>query len=70
MVACLMIMYIAIRLEKWVLQMAKEPVKCIIICCSLLLLLLPEKFEFLKSLCMMSVKVLPYTLYGGEEGTA
>lgn len=34
------------------------------------LLLLPEKFQFLKSHCMISVKVLPYTLYGGEEGTA
>lgn len=33
MVACLMIMYIVIRLEKCVLQMAKQPVECIIICC-------------------------------------
>lgn len=35
MAACLMIIYIVIQLEKYVLQMAKQPDKYIIIWCSI-----------------------------------
>lgn len=47
MAACLMIMYIVIWLEKCVLQMAKQPVKCIIICCSSFLCCCQRSFNSL-----------------------
>jgi len=64
MAACLMIIYIVILLEKCVSQMAKQPVKYIIVCCSFLL---SENFKFVKSCCMisdLSESSVPYIIWG------